>query len=216
MSFATERGAQLAAAIRSVQLLTRPISLSLGSETTSCQSPCCESPAIALRSPSALKVPVYGPEAGRLGAPEVTSSVSVKDWPAVPCPASTSGTVVPFGRLEREREVADVRVGEAADADLHLLDDPRVGHVREARVADRREHLAQAGQRLADHGRAARVVHEVPLRPGGDGEGHDGASRRRWLTVKVKCSVVPHGSEGSSVTCSGVVLAASALPAMSG
>ena len=99
MSFATERGAQLAAAIRSVQLLTRPISLSLGSETTSCQSPCCESPAIALRSPSALKVPVYGPEAGRLGAPEVTSSVLVKDWPGVPCPASTSGTVVPFGAL---------------------------------------------------------------------------------------------------------------------
>src|SRR6185437_2938489 len=78
VSFATERGAQLAAAIRSVQLLTRPISLSLGSETTSCQSPCCDSPAIALRSPSALKVPVYGPDAGRLGAPEGTSSVLVK------------------------------------------------------------------------------------------------------------------------------------------
>ena len=88
VSLATERGAQLAGAIRSVQLLTRPISLSLGSVTTSCQSPCCERPAIALRSPSALNVPVYGPVAGSelvaAGAP--TSSVPVKDWPGGPVP----------------------------------------------------------------------------------------------------------------------------------
>ena len=101
VSFATERGAQLAAAIRSVQLLTRPISVSLGSVTNSRQSPCWSRPAIALRSPSALNVPVYGPR-GRRGSSRPgprTSSVPVKDWPAVPCPASTSGTVVPSGAL---------------------------------------------------------------------------------------------------------------------
>ena len=102
VSFATERGAQLAGAIRSVQLLTRPISVSLGSEATSCQSPCCWRPAIALRSPSALNVPVYGAAAGesRLVAPgSGTSSVPVKGWPAAPRPASTSGTIVPSGAL---------------------------------------------------------------------------------------------------------------------
>jgi len=36
------------------------------------------------------------------------------------------------------------------------------------------------------------------------------------VSVRLKCSVVPQGSDGSSVTCSGVVLAALASPAMSG
>src|SRR3954469_2423488 len=80
VSFATERGAQLAAAIRRVQLLTRPISVSLGSLTKSRQSPCWLSPAIALRSPSALNLPVYGPVGGRLvAAGSPTSSVPVND-----------------------------------------------------------------------------------------------------------------------------------------
>ena len=100
VSLATERGAQLAAAIRSVQLLTRPISVSLGSLTKSRQPPCWSRPAIALRSPSALNVPAYGPVAGRIvAAGSPTSSVPVKDCPGVPCPASTSGTVVPSGAL---------------------------------------------------------------------------------------------------------------------
>src|SRR3954451_10168104 len=94
VSFATERGAQLAAAMCRVQLLTRPISLSLGSVTTSCQSPGCESPAMALRSPSALNVPVNGAAPGLGSAlPTGVSSLLVKDWPPGPCAAVTSGTM---------------------------------------------------------------------------------------------------------------------------
>jgi hypothetical protein len=101
VSFATERGAQLAGAIRSVQLLTRPISDSLGSVTNSRQLPSCESPANTLRSPSALNVPVYGAApSSRLCGQSCTSSVPVKGWPAAPRPALTSGTVVtPSGAL---------------------------------------------------------------------------------------------------------------------
>src|SRR3954447_18916021 len=101
VSFATERGAQLAAAMCRAQLLTRPISLSLGSVTTSCQSPACESPAMAPRTPSALNAPANGAAPGfGSGLPADASSLLVKDWPAGPCPALTSGTVGPeFGAL---------------------------------------------------------------------------------------------------------------------
>ena len=102
VSFATERGAQLAGGDPQRPAVD-PADLGvvgLGG-TTSRQSPCWSRPAIALRSPSALNVPVYGPR-GRsrlVAAGSATSSVPVKDWPAVPRPASTSGTVVPSGAL---------------------------------------------------------------------------------------------------------------------
>ena len=182
VSLATERGAQLAAAIRSVQLLTRPISRLVGLADE-------EPPAallVASRHGTQIAVGLERPRVWARGREDrrgraPTSSVPVKDWPAVPCPASTSGTVVPFGALSARDRWLMFGWMRLPMLTFTSLDDPRVAHLRDARVADRRQpDLVQAGHRLADHGRAAGVVREVPLRPGGDGEGHDGAPRRRW------------------------------------
>ena len=92
-------------------------------------------------------------------------------------PASTSGTVVPSGALrasDRWLMFGWVRLPMLTRTSSTI---PGVLTGATPGVADRRQPRAQTGHRLADDGRAARVVHEVPLRPGGDRERHDGASR---------------------------------------
>ena len=95
---ATERGSQLSGAMCSVQLLIFPISEGSSSVANSRQSPVWSTPASALRSPSALNVPVNGPLAGSaVAAGSWTSSVPVNDWPGPPWPVLMSGTTTPRG-----------------------------------------------------------------------------------------------------------------------